>query len=140
MGTLNAYPYIYFIIALPLAINGRNILILSAILGLAMDFVTGNMGVHMFTTIFAGMCRIILLPLLAPQGNYDYALSPSVNNNGWAWFLRYSTIIVILHHFMLFLVESFSFNNIGIVIFNTIACGILSLLTIIIIELAVTRE
>ena len=139
-GSINAFPYIYLIIVLPFSTKGRDILLISALLGFTLDFFTGNMGVHMAATIFAGYCRTILLPLLIAQNEWEAETMPSVSNNGWGWFMRYTTLMVLIHHFILFLLESFSLNHLDTIIFNSIFCGILSLIVIVIIEFAITRN
>ena len=139
-GSINAFPYIYLIIILPFSMKGRDILLVSTLIGLSLDIFTGNMGVHMSATIFTGYCRTILLPLMLTQNESKIETTPSVNNNGWNWFIRYSTIMVLIHHFILFLLESFSLNHLDTIIFNTIFCGALSLIIITIIEFASKRN
>lgn len=126
-GMINAFPYIYFIICLPFKISGRSILILSALIGLLVDFLSGTMGVHMTAMVLAGYARIHLLPVLAPQGDYEVGTSPSVNDHGWTWFLRYAFLITIIHHLTLFIVESFTFAHLGITLLNTILSTALTL-------------
>ncbi len=139
-GTINAFPYVYFILALPFGIQGRNVLMLSALLGLSVDFFSGTMGVHMAAAVFAGFFRIVLLPALSPQGDYEVGTVPSVRDNGWSWFLRYSGFMVLTHHLVLYLVESFSFSNFSMILVNTLQSSVLTLLVISIIQTAVKKN
>ena len=139
-GIANAFPYVFFIIALPFGMSGRTVLILSALLGFAVDFLSGTLGVHMAAAVFAGYVRMQLLPALAPQGDYEVGSSPSVRDNGWGWFLRFSIIMVLAHHTVLFFVESFSFLNVGITLLNILFSSILSLSVINIFQVATRKQ
>ena len=126
-GVANAFPYVFFIIALPFGMSGRNVLLLSALLGFSVDFLSGTLGVHMAAAVFVAYVRLLLLPALAPQGDYEVGTSPSVRVNGLSWFLRYSIIMVLVHHTILFFVESFTFANIGVTLINILVSSLLSL-------------
>lgn len=139
-GMANAFPYVFFIIALPFGMSGRTVLILSALLGFGVDFLSGTLGVHMAATIFAGYIRILLLPALAPQGDYELGTSPSVRDNGWGWFLRFSIIMVLVHHIVLFFVESFTFVNIGVTLLNILVSSVFSLSIISIFQTAFKKD
>jgi len=139
-GSINAFPYIYFILVLPFGIQGRNVLILSALIGLLVDFLSGTMGVHMAASVAAGFFRLILLPALAPQGDYDSVAVPSVRNNGWAWFLRYAVFMVLVHHLILFWVEAFSFSNFGITLLNALFSSLFTILIILLFQLSIRKE
>ncbi|MDA3853952.1 MAG: hypothetical protein PF444_06915 [Bacteroidales bacterium] len=139
-GMANAFPYVFFIIALPFGMSGRTVLILSALLGFAVDFLSGTLGVHMAAAVFAGYIRMMLLPALAPQGDYEVGTSPSVRDNGWGWFLRFSVIMVLAHHTVLFFVESFTFVNIGVTLFNIMVSSIFSIAVISIFQTAVRKS
>ncbi len=139
-GVANAFPYILFLIALPVEMSGRTVLLLSLLLGFAVDFFTGTLGVHMAACVAAGFLRIMLLPAMAPQGNYEVGTVPSVRDNGWTWFLRYAFIITIVHHFLLFLIESFSFTNIGLTLINMLVSSVLTLFVISIFQMAIKNN
>lgn len=133
-GIINAFPYIYLIIMLPLNTSGRNVLLLSAFLGLVMDLACNSLGVHMAACIFAGYGRIILLPMLL-QSDYDVD-TVSASTYGWTWFLRYVSLILLIHHFSLFMVDSFTFVNFGMTMLTSLFSAIFSLIIICIVEVA----
>lgn len=139
-GMVNAFPYIYFIIILPFDINGRNILTLSAILGILVDFLSGTMGVHMLAMVMGGYARTLLLPALAPQGDYEVGTSPSVNDYGWGWFTRYALLITIIHHLTLFIIESFTFAHFGLTLANALLSTVLTLVTMLIFQSSIRNR
>lgn len=139
-GSINAFPYIYFLLILPFASSGRAVLILGALLGLAVDFTTGTMGVHMAASVIVAYARVLLLPTLSNQNDYDASARPSVFVNGWAWFLRYSTIMILIHHLALFFIESFSFANAGLTLLNVLVSSLFSLCLVVIFQVASLRH
>jgi hypothetical protein len=139
-GMVNAFPYVYFIMILPFGANGRQILLLSALLGFAIDFMSGTMGVHMTAMVFAGYARILLLPALSPSGDYEVGATPCVRDNGWPWFLRYSVLMILIHHLILFFTESFTLMHFGTTLANALLSSIFSLLIIILFQVAVRKH
>lgn len=135
-GYINAFPYIYFILALPFSLSGRSILLLSAFMGLVIDFFSGTMGVHMAALVFMGYSRILLLPALAPQGDYEADVEPSVQANGWGWYIRYSLILTFVHSFVIYIVESFSFVNFSFILLNILFSSLLTALLFLILQIA----
>lgn len=138
-GMVNAFPYIYFIIILPCAMKGGNVLLISALMGIVIDFFSGTIGIHTTAIVLAAYARILLLPMLAPQGNYEVNFIPSVINNGWGWFMRYASLIVLIHHLGLFMVESFTFAHFGLLMINVLLSSILTLITILILQLSLKQ-
>lgn len=139
-GVANAFPYVFFIIALPFGTSGRTVLILGALLGFSVDLFSGTLGVHMAATVCASYMRMILLPALSPQGDYEIGATPSVLSNGWGWFLRFSTFTVLVHHIILFFVESFSFLDLGVTLLNVLASSVLSLVVICLFQTAISKD
>ncbi len=139
-GVINAFPYIYFIIILPFGLSGRVVLLLSALLGFGVDFLSGTFGVHMTATVFAGYLRLLILPALSAQDGYEQHLIPSIRHNGRVWFLRYSAVIVLAHHTALFFVESFTFVNFGMTLVNMLASALFSIVLILIFQLAIRKD
>lgn len=135
-GYVNAFPYIYFILALPFSVSGRSILLLSAFMGLVIDFFSGTMGVHMAALVFMGYSRILLLPALAPQGDYEADVEPSAQANGWGWYIRYSFILTLVHSFVIYIVESFSFVNFSFILLNILFSSLLTAVMFLILQIA----
>ena len=121
--------YTYFILKLP-ADMGRNPLIITAcFLGLVIDFFGYTMGFNMLACTVMGFSRHYVLNAFAPR---DMANSfvPSIGTFGSLLFMRYATILVVIHHIVLFTAESFSFFNIVALVLGIVGSAILTLLLI----------
>ena len=121
--------YIYFIIKLPGHTNRSLVLFLSAILGLCVDLFNSTLGMNMLACVLIGFFRSIFLVWMAPRDLFeDY--TPSFHSFGVWPFLRYAAVMVLLHHIILFLSESFSFFDPLALIFRITGSAILTILLI----------
>jgi len=58
---------------------------------------------------------------------------------GWLWFLTFSGLMVFLHHFVLFFIESFRMSGLGNTLLKAVGSSMLTLLLIVIVQLLFTR-
>jgi rod shape-determining protein MreD len=108
-GYVNPYVYIMFILLLPFETPAWILLPLSFILGMVLDVFSGSPGMHTSATVFAGFVRPSVLTLVAPRDGYEGRSEPSIMNYGIRWFLVYTTLMVLIHHTVLFYLEVFRF-------------------------------
>lgn len=129
-GYANPYIYIVFILLLPFETPKWAVLILSFILGLVIDTFCGTIGIHAFATVFMGLCRAYIIRLVSGNREFEKNESPTIKDLGLSWFFSYSLFLVIIHHFTLFIIETFRFKELHFVILR-------ALLSIIITEIAI---
>jgi len=110
-GYINPYVYIMLILLLPVEISAWLLLFISFFTGLTIDFFTGTPGMHTSATVLAGFVRPYILRLISPRDGYEPGAMPSMEIYGFRWFLFYTVIIVIIHHFALFYLEVFRFAD-----------------------------
>jgi len=107
-GVATPLLYIYFILKLPGNMNRISVLFLSAILGLIIDWFNHTLGVNMLACVIIGFFRSFLLNWLAPRELFEnYSLS--IRTFGVRIFFRYAFTMTLIHHVILFTVESLSF-------------------------------
>lgn len=110
-GYVNPYVYIMFILLLPVEIPAWLLLLLSFTTGLIMDFFSGTPGMHASATVLAGFVRPYILRLTAPRDGYEPGTDLSMMIYGARWFLVYASIMVLIHHTLLFYMEVFRFAD-----------------------------
>lgn len=108
-GYINPYVYVLFIIALPLGLPAWALLIISFLTGITVDAFSGTMGVHTSACVMAGFVRPYLLSLNVTHEAYNPQNAPSIKNNGFRWFVMFTLMVVLVHHFTLFYMEVFRF-------------------------------
>jgi rod shape-determining protein MreD len=110
-GYVNPYLYILFILLLPINTPKWLLLVLGFVLGITIDLFTHTPGMNSSATVFMSFIRPYVLELIAPREGYEKDSSPRIKLYGFAWFLRYSVILVFAHHSVLFYIEVFRFSD-----------------------------
>ncbi len=110
-GYINPYVYILLILLLPFEIPAWLLLVISFFTGFTIDLFSSSPGMHASATVFAGFSRPYVLRIISPHDGYEAHTAPSMLTYGWQWFLIYTLIIVLIHHFILFYLEVFRFTD-----------------------------
>ena len=139
-GFVNPYLYVMFILLLPFEMSGWFILVLGFITGLVMDAASATIGYHTMATVFMAYFRYHLLRFIAPHDGYESGMSPTITSLGFAWFFKYSVILTLAHHLVLFWVESFRFDDLLLATLRALASSIFTLLLIIIYQFLTMRR
>lgn len=99
--------YLYFLVKLPLGISRMQLTLLAFITGLVIDSFSNTPGMHAAACTFVGFFREPLIQFLIgkelPEGIY-----PSYKTFGYGGFLRFVVLLALIHHVILFLIESLS--------------------------------
>lgn len=109
-GYLNPYLYVWFILMLPFSTPNWLLLVFSFILGFSIDSFTNTWGMHASACVLMGFVRPYLLKFIAPRDGYETASRPIIKDFGLEWVVKYSLILIFIHHFALFFIEDFSFS------------------------------
>lgn len=127
-GFINPYVYVLFIMLLPFEIPSWLLLVLGFLTGLTIDAFMGTLGMHSTATLFIAFMRQFILSNVSTQDTADKKGSPTLSMKDIGWFVKYTMLIVFMHHFVLFFIESFTFHH----FFSTLLRVILSSLTTIV--------
>lgn len=133
-GFINPYIYILFIITLPVKISRLLLLSIAFTTGFIIDLFTQTPGLHAAATVFIAFVRPYILNALAPRDGYDADELPTIGNFGLNWFLIYCSIIIIIHHLVLFYLEMFSFDQFFQTLLRVFISSIFTLFIIILSE------
>ena len=139
-GFVNPYLYVLFILLLPFNISGWFMLILGFILGLVIDVASSTIGYHTIATVFMAYCRYHLLRLIAPRGGYEPGISPTLQSLGFSWFFKYVSLLTTAHHFALFWVESFRFEDLLPASVRALASSVFTILLILFYQFLTIRR
>lgn len=128
LGYVNPYLYILFILIFPLNGNKGLLIFLSFILGLSIDLFGDSGGVHAAASVFIAYVRPLILKFSFGV-SYQYNMI-NINKSPFTERISYILLMVILHHFVLFSLEIFSFSHILLLIESTIFSSIFSIILI----------
>ena len=133
-GFANPMIYPLFIILLPFETNKNLSLLLAFFLGLSVDLFTGSIGLHTSATVFMAFIRPLAFSVISSNKVFESGIKPGINYLGITWFISYTAFLVFAHHIFFFIVESFSFDNIGHTIFKTLLSTVVSTVLIVVID------
>jgi len=136
-------PYVYplFILLLPFEAPVWALLMLGFVLGLTVDTFMNTAGMHACATVLMAYLRTNVLSALLPRNLVEYAgQHPNIKSMGWMPFLVYSGFLIVVHHFVYFTVELWSFSNFGFLLLKVVASALTSMLFIIVYLLLFTRQ
>lgn len=128
---LLVYPLI--IMLLPLKTPKIIVIVVSFILGLSIDMFYDSPGVHAGALVFIGYIRSFILKFLEPNEGYTAESTPTLFRMGVAWFLVYSSVLLITHHLIYFSLEAFSYVYLLEILLRTIFSFIGSLIILMIV-------
>lgn len=121
-GYIILLPYIMVVMILPFETNKLLVLFIAFLLGVCVDYFYDSSGLHATACTVMGFSRYYVLKYISPRDGYDIGVKPTVEDMGLEWFLRYAGTLVLIHHFVLFYLEIFSFSE----FFSTLLRVILS--------------
>jgi rod shape-determining protein MreD len=139
-GYINPYMYILFILLLPFETPGWIVILSSFFLGLSVDMFTDTLGMHASASVLIGFLRKHILQSISPRDGYEPGTLPRIYYYGFAWFFKYSLILIVIHHLFLFSVEVFSFHAYYYVLLRTVLSSMFTLLFIILSQYIIFRK
>jgi rod shape-determining protein MreD len=139
-GYINPYIYILLIILLPFTIPKVVLLVSAFILGLVIDLFMGTPGVHSSATLLMAFSRPFVMTLFSPREGYQTGTYPRLTQFGLEWFIKYTVLLVMIHHFALFYLEVFTLNHFFSTFFRAFLSTILTSLIIIFSQFFIFRR
>jgi rod shape-determining protein MreD len=130
-GFINPFPYVLFIILYPVNGNKAGLLAASFFLGLLMDMFWNSGGVHAAACLVLAYYRPAIFRFSFGL-SYEYQtvrLNDSLTPERFSFLL----IAVILHHFVLFILEVFRINFLWEILVRTTLSAIFTIITCIIV-------
>lgn len=136
----NGFLYIMFILMLPFEMPKWGVIVLSFLLGLALDMYMNTPGMHASACALVGFLRPGILRMLASADEYEFRNKPTIAIMGFVWYFSYALLMALVHHFWLYLIEDFRLVELHIVLFKAICSGLLTTLLIIITQYLIFRS
>lgn len=139
-GYLTPFIYILFIIILPFQTNKLLLLLLAFATGLTIDIFGDTPGLHTSATVLMAFVRPALISAFFGKLEFTQNEEPGIKKLGFGGFFRYVIVLVFIHHFSLFLLETLSFSRFFDILKTTFLTTLLSLVLIYIYIFLFTRN
>ncbi len=137
---INPYFYVLFIILMPFETPRWLMLITAFMLGLSVDLFTNTLGMHAAATVFMAFLRPWVQSIFSPRDGYEPDTFPRIFYYGFNWFLKYSLVMVFLHHIALFYIEVFHFQDFLSTFLRVILSTLLTTSTVILSQYFIFRK
>ena len=109
-------------------------------MGISIDVFSNSPGIHASATLFAGFMRTFLLASLMPRETVEPTDSPNIRLFGAGWFIKYSLMMVVIHHVFLFLVEAFKFSSLHLILWRALLSIVFTMILIVLSQFLFTRN
>lgn len=129
-GYINPMVYISWVFLFPIRKNIGLLLISSFLLGLSIDFFSDSGGINAASILVIAFIRLPILKIVLRKSDFDYLLF-NLRAVSFSKAFIFITILTLVHHFIVFSLEYFSFNSINSIIYNTILTSIFTIIIII---------
>ncbi|MFC5047365.1 rod shape-determining protein MreD [Aquimarina hainanensis] len=127
LGYLNPYLYIIFILLAPITINRSLFLVVCFLLGLFIDMAGDSGGIHAAACVTIAYLRPFILRSSFGL-SYEFQ-TIKLNKVRFGERLAYVTLMVLIHHLILFFLETFNFSHIVTVLKKTLFSSLFTILT-----------
>jgi hypothetical protein len=132
--------FLLIILLIPFETPDWLMLPVAFLLGLIVDIFTDTIGLNSASCVLLAFFRPIVLRSISPRGGYDAGTYPRVYYMGLPWFLKYSSILIIIHQAAYYLLDDFGFGHIWRVFIKIIIGTFFTLLLIIVSQFLVYRK
>lgn len=133
-GYINPYLYVLFLLLLPVETPNWLLMAASFLTGLSIDLFSNTPGIHSAASVFIAFVRPSILKYMAPRDGYESDKPPSMQFLGFSWFLIYSSLIIVMHHFIIFYLEVFRLNEFLSTLLRVLLSSLLTLALILLTE------
>lgn len=133
-GYAFGFIYVVFLLKLPVSISKPVLLFFAFTTGFIIDIFSHSWGLHAASCVLMMFVRPVILTLLMPQGGYEDDMKIEIEYMGSSWFIRYSVLMILVHHSSLFFLEIFSLHQLGFTLIRIILSSIFSLFLILILQ------
>jgi rod shape-determining protein MreD len=137
---INPFIYVLFIIILPFETPKWLLLISAFVLGITIDMFYDTAGMHAAACVAVAYVRPGILKLFSPRDGYEIGTQPTIQYLGVPWFLSYSAILIVLHHFILFYIEIFRFSEFFSTLLRVIISSLFTLLLVVMSQYLFNRK
>ena len=118
--------YILFILLYPITKQRSFFLIVAFLLGLCIDFFSNSGGINAAATLFIAFIRLNILKIVSNKTEFD-TTSFTYKSLPFSQQISYLLSLIFMHHFIVFMLSYFKFSAIRLVLTDTVASSIFTL-------------
>ncbi|MGK9119295.1 rod shape-determining protein MreD [Olivibacter jilunii] len=129
------YPYILFLLMLPLGMPKWLLFVICFFTGLIVDGFYDTLGVNAAACVALAFLRTTFISITVQLENHETFATPSISEMSFRWFFIYCLVLSLSHHFVLTLLEAFTFSNFHYTLVRAVLSCIFTVLLILLFSL-----
>jgi glycerol uptake facilitator-like aquaporin len=133
-GYINPHIYLLAVLLLPIEMPLTAQYIIGFFTGLVVDMFTLSLGVHASATLMVVFLRPYLVSALNGKKKADGIDRPVPGVKDFRWLLAYAFILTFLHHFMVVLLEAFTFRHFFLTLLSALLSALFTTMIILCVE------
>ena len=128
-GVCHPYIYVLCLLMMPITLPHSMDMMIGAAVGLMMDVFCNSLCIHMAACVLLMLIRPYLLGVIV---NDKDRLNEQINLRtiGWEALIRYTVILVLVHHLTVFTLAAWNWNYIGFVLIETAVSSAVTILVV----------
>ena len=130
LGFINPWIYILIIIIIPQNIKNNHLIIISFFIGIILDSLFYTFAINTISLISVSWIRPLIIKKLFSGKNYNKKNFISIRNNGFYAYLKYASIITLIHHSIIVIIDYTFFVNFSDIIVKIIMSSLMSIIII----------
>ncbi|MCR5050349.1 MAG: hypothetical protein K6A36_04625 [Paludibacteraceae bacterium] len=138
LGVCHPFIYVMCLLLMPITSHRNTEMVIGALAGLVMDVFSNSLGVHIGACIFVMFLRPYVLGMLVTDID-RLNEQVSLRSLGAGALIKYTVILVLIHHLAVFMLAAWSWSHFGYVLLETIVSGLLTILFVIGYNLLINR-
>ncbi|MGK6352862.1 rod shape-determining protein MreD [Parapedobacter sp. DT-150] len=105
------FPYILFILLLPVGISNFFLYCLAFLIGITVDAFYDTLGVNAAACVALAWGRILFIRVSLQTDHYEKYVTPNWGTVPFRWYFLYTFVLTLFHHTILFSLETFTFHQ-----------------------------
>ena len=134
------FPYVLFILQLPFETSRFTVITLAFLTGYTVDIFYHTNGIHALACINLALARSYYINKVALREGLSQIYRPHIKEMGIVWFLQYAFLLILLHHFLIFTIEQFSFDRFWVLWFRIILSTVSTVSLIVFLQRIFTKS
>ncbi|MEO1655130.1 MAG: hypothetical protein AAFU64_16400, partial [Bacteroidota bacterium] len=106
-GLAFCFLYINYILLLPIDMSRMVFLLIAFAMGFLIDLFYDTLGMHAAALVLIAYLRPFVISIVSSKNEI---FEISLKETGLRWFLSYLSVMIFIHHLLLFLLQQFSFR------------------------------
>lgn len=134
------FPYVLFILLLPVGIPNFVLYCFAFFIGIAIDAFYDTLGVNAAACVALAWGRILFIRVTLQTDQYENYMTPLLGVVSFRWYFLYVFILTLFHHSVLFMLETFTFHQFHYTITRILLSCIFTVVIILLFSLLFYRK